>query len=126
MADTLELVSINNQLAIDVKREEVKNVIIERITKLGLSKINYKLDAEFLLLVANMVEHLVVNTKHMRIDKKGLVIDIIHSMFALSAVEKVSIESNIEFLHSNKNIKKVSAFKLFCVGLRELFGYKKK
>ena len=80
---------------------------------------------EFLLLICNLVEHL-VNKKKYKIDKKVLVVEILNQLFTLNAVEKANVESNIEFLWNNKNIKKVSAFKLFCVGVKEYFGFTKK
>jgi len=121
----LELVSVNNDLALDVKRNEIKNKIIARINELGITVATYRLNNEFLLLICNLVEHL-VNKKKYKIDKKVLVVEILNQLFTLNAVEKANVESNIEFLWNNKNIKKVSAFKLFCVGVKECFGYTKK
>lgn len=121
----LELVSVNNDLALDVKRNEIKNKIIARISELGITVATYRLNNEFLLLICNLVEHL-VNKKKYKIDKKVLVVEILNQLFTLNAVEKANVESNIEFLWNNKNIKKVSAFKLFCVGVKEYFGFTKK
>jgi hypothetical protein len=120
----LELVSVNNDLALDVKRNEIKNKIIARINELGVTVATYRLNNEFLLLVCNLVEHL-VNKKKYKIDKKVLVVEILNQLFTLNTVEKTNVESNIEFLWNNKNIKKVSAWKLFCVGVREYFSPKK-
>lgn len=122
---SLELVSINNDLALDVKRNEIKSKIITRINELGITIATYRLNNEFLLLVCNLVEHL-VNKKKYKIDKKILVVEIFTQLFNLNAIEKTTVESNIEFLWNNKNIKKVSAFKLFCVGVKEYFGCAKK
>jgi hypothetical protein len=104
----LELVSVNNDLALDVKRNEIKNKIIARISELGITVATYRLNNEFLLLICNLVEHL-VNKKKYKIDKKVLVVEILNQLFTLNAVEKANVESNIEFLWNNKNIKKVSA-----------------
>lgn len=120
----LALVSVNNDLALDVKRNEIKNKIIARINELGVTVATYRLNNEFLLLICNLVEHL-VNKKKYKIDKKVLVVEILNQLFTLNAVEKVNVESNIEFLFNNKNIKKVSAFKLFCCGVKEYFFGKK-
>lgn len=125
MAETLALVSVNNQLAVDVKKAEIKTLVIERITKLGLGTAAYRQSTEFLLLVCNLVEHLVNKKKH-PINKKEMVIDILHQLFILTAVERTSLESNIDFLHSNKNIKKLSQWKLFCAGVKEYFWTQKK
>jgi hypothetical protein len=121
----LELVSVNNDLAFDVKRTEIKNKIIARVNELGITIATYRLNNEFLLLVCNLVEHL-VNKKKYKIDKKVLVVEILNQLFTLNAVEKANVESNIEFLWNNKNIKSVSRWKLFCVGVKECFGYTKK
>lgn len=125
MADTLNLVSVNNQLAVDVKRTEIKSLVIERITKLGLNTQAYRGSVEHLLLLCNLVEHL-TNTKKHKVNKKELVLDILHQLFILNPVERLSIEANIDFLHANSNIKKLSHWKLFCAGVKEYFGLKKK
>ena len=71
----LEIVSLKNNILNDVKKSEVKNKIINRLVELNLNDIKYKLDNEFLLLVCNLVEHLVVKAD--KLDKKELVQDII-------------------------------------------------
>lgn len=118
--DNLHVVSINNDLALDVKRNAIKAQILARINELGISTASYRMNNEFLLLVCNLVEHL-VNKKKYKIDKKALVVDVLNSIFNLTAPEKVTIENNIEFLWNNKNIKRVSQFYLFCCGVREYF-----
>lgn len=123
--DNLAVVSINNELALDVKRNAIKAKIVERIGELKINVESYKGNSEFLLLVCNLTEHL-VNKKKYRIDKKELVIDILTSFFPLNSAERVTVGNNIEFLWNNKNIKKVSAFYLFCVGVKEYFVGKKK
>ena len=120
----LELVSVNNDLALDMKRNDIKSKIIARINELGINTATYRLNNEFLLLICNLVEHL-VNKKKYKIDKKVLVIEILNQLFTLNVIGKTNVESNIEFLWNNKNIKKLSAFKLFCVGMKEYFYPKK-
>ena len=46
-------------------------------------------------------------------------------MFGLTDIDKTNVGSNIEFLHQNKNIKKVSMWKLFKCGVKEVFFSKK-
>lgn len=123
--DNLQVVSINNDLALDVKRSAIKAKILERINELGISTASYRMNNEFLLLVCNLVEHL-VNKKKYKIDKKALVIDVLNAIFSLNPAEKVTTENNIEFLWNNKNIKKVSKFYLFCCGVKEYLCGKKK
>ena len=121
--DDLNLVPIQNSLAFDVKRIEIKKKIINRIVELGLNIANYRNSTEFLLLILNLIEHLVV--KKDKINKKELAIEIVSEVFGLNELERNNIDSNIEFLHQNKNIKKVSMFKLFYAGVKELFFKKK-
>jgi len=121
--DNLGLVRIQNSLAFDVKRIEIKNKIITRIGELGLVISNYRNSTEFLLLILNLIEHLVV--KKDKINKKELAIEILNEVFGLNELERNNVDSNIEFLHQNKNIKKVSMWKLFKCGVKELFFSKR-
>jgi len=123
MSSNLSLVPVNNQLAIDVKKSEVKTLIMARLNELNLNLPNYRGNSEFLLLILNLIEHLVV--KKDKVSKKEIAIEIINDIFNLSEVERNNIESNIEFLWQNKNIKKVSYWKLFKCGIREYFFKKK-
>jgi hypothetical protein len=122
--DNLALVPIQNSLAVDVKRIEIKNKIITRIGELGLDIANYRNSTEFMLLILNLIEHLVV--KKDKINKKELAIEILDTVFGLTDIDKANVDSNIEFLHQNKNIKKVSMWKLFKCGVSEWFFSKKK
>ena len=121
--DNLALVPIQNSLAVDVKRIEIKNKIITRIGELGLDIANYRNSTEFMLLILNLIEHLVV--KKDKINKKELAIEILDTVFGLTDIDKTNVGSNIEFLHQNKNIKKVSMWKLFKCGVSEWFFKKK-
>lgn len=120
----LEIIQITPSLALDVKINEIKEKIIKRLMDLKLTDSKYKLSNDVLLLVCNLVEHLVRDKK---INKKNIVLDIIHGVFVLSAAERTQLDASIEFLHSNGNIKKLSKFYLFCVGAYEyVFKSKKK
>ena len=94
--NNLNLVSVNNQLAIDVKKSEVKTLIMARLTELNLNLPNYRGNSEFLLLILNLIEHLIV--KKDKVSKKDLAVEIINDIFNLSQDEKNTIEANIEFL----------------------------
>jgi len=120
----LSLVCVKNQLGVDIKRNEAKKRILDRITELGLTNNTYKNNQEFLLLVCNLAEFLV--TKKDKISKKEIVLDVINQLFNLQPHERQAVESNIEFLHESKMIRKVSKWKLFCTGVKELFFSKKK
>lgn len=114
----LSIIPLKNSLAVDAKRIEVKSKIIERIRTLGLNLEQYRTSNELLLLVLNLIEYLVV--KKDKIDKKALAIEIINDIFQMNNQEKQAVADNIEFLWVNKAIKKVSMWKLFCAGVKEL------
>ncbi len=116
---SLELVGLKNNILNDVKRYEVKSKIISRIAQLNLNQPQYKNDNEFLLLVCNLAEFLIV--KKDKVDKQELVVEIFNDLFALNEDEKELLKRNINFIHSNKQIKKVSYFKLFICGVKEFF-----
>lgn len=115
---SLNIVSLKNNILYDVKRLEIKKKIIERITELNLIDVKYKLDNEFLLLVSNLIEYLV--TKKDRLNKLELLIEIYNQLFPMNELEIETLKSNVNFIHANKQIKKVSYFKLFMCGLKEL------
>ena len=119
----LSLVSIQNQLGVDIKKNDVKQKILSRVTELGLNNSNYKNNQELLLLICNLVEFLL--KKKDKISKKEMVLDILNTLFNLQPQEIQAYQSNIEFLHQSKMIKQVSKFKLFCVGIKELLFKKK-
>lgn len=126
---SLGLVPVQPNLAVDIKRQEIYKTIVERIGALNLQLNQYKTNTEFVLLVLNLVEHLVPKQKDKgkrKIDKKQLAIDILTAVLNLTQVEQNALGVNIEFLHSNKMIKKVSKFWAFCVGASEYFASGKK
>jgi hypothetical protein len=114
----LDLIAITPSLAIEIKQNEIKAKIVERLTELKLIDGKYKMNNDILLLICNLVEHLV---KDKKIKKKDLVLDVLQQIFNISAAERLQIDANIEFLHSNKAIKKLSKFYLFCVSSYEYF-----
>lgn len=123
MSSSLALVAVQPNLASDIKRQEIIKQIHDRITELNLRLPEYKNNTEFVLLVLNLIEHL-VKKKH-KIDKKKLAVHILSTMLNLGPQDVTALETNIEFLHSNKMIKKVSKFWAFCCGVSEYFGGKK-
>lgn len=112
----LEVIPVKNHLFKDLKVNEIKNQVIERVNKFpDLQK--YKSDVEFLLLVCNMLEHLVV--KNDKINKKQLLIEIFNQLFPMNENEVKALDQNIEFLWNNKKIKKQSYYRLFKTGVYE-------
>jgi len=105
-------------LAIEIKQNEIKDKIIARLTELKLIDQKYKMNNDILLLICNLAEHLI---REKKIKKKELVFEILQQVFNINAHEKLILDANIEFLHSNKAIKKLSKFYLFCVSSYEYF-----
>jgi hypothetical protein len=117
MADLSQIVPVKNHLLKNVKLDEIIGQIRKRVEALP-NYAQYKNDVEFLLLCANMIEHLVV--KKDKIDKKELLLTIYKQVFVgMSSIELANVEANIEFLHANRRIKKQSFYKLFCAGVSE-------
>lgn len=121
---SLNIISLKNNILYDVKRLEIKKKIIDRINELNLTDQKYKNDNEYLLLVCSLIEFLV--SKKDNINKIELLIEIYNQLFVLTSDEIETIKNNVKFLHENKQIKKVSFFKLFICGLKELFFKKRK
>ena len=111
------LIQAENSLKSSIKFNEIKNIIVDRVSKFE-NLPQYKLDIEFLKLVANMIEFQV--KKKYGIDKKDLLIKIYDQAFAnLSDDDKATIIKNIEFIFQNNHIKKLSYYKLFCTSIKE-------
>ena len=116
---SLAIVPLRNNLLADHKRDAIKTKIVARLTELNLLQTKYKNDGEFLLLLANLIEHLVM--KPDKINKKQLLLDIMSDTFGLTEEEKTTISSNVDFLCTNRLIKKISNYKLFKTGFSEWF-----
>jgi hypothetical protein len=118
----LSLITIKNGLFTDFRFNEVKLAIVKRLTELNMIHLKYKLDNEFLTLLTNMIEFLV--SKKDKISKKALALEIMKDYFNATDEDLEIIGKNIEYLHNNKVIKKVSFWKLFKSGLCEWFKKK--
>ena len=119
----LQIVPLKNNLLVEWKKNDVKSKIISRINELNINVSQYKNDNEFLTLICNLVEYLVV--KKDNIDKKEIVVLVYYDLFGLSTEEQKSLKSNIDIIHLQKKIKKVSWWKLFKCGVSE-WMFKKK
>ena len=119
----LSIIPIKNTLFTDFREDQVKKTIQIRLQELNMINVKYKLDNEFLTLLVNMIEHLVL--KKDKINKKELALGIMRDFFGASEDDLAIISKNIEYLHSNKVIRKVSYWKLFKSGLCEWFFKKR-
>jgi hypothetical protein len=86
---------------------------------MGMINDKYRLDAEFLTYLVNLIEFMV--RKKDGIDKKELALNIMRELFGVSEEDCLIIGKNIEYLHANKIIKKVSYYKLFKATWAEYF-----
>jgi hypothetical protein len=120
---SLDLIAITPNLSLEIKQNEIKAKIIGRLTELKLIDSKYKTSQDVLLLIANLLEHLV---KDKKINKKQLLLDLFIEVYSAAGTDLIQIESQLEFLHSNKAIKKLSKFYLFFCGICEYFKKSKK
>jgi hypothetical protein len=115
---SLDVVPLKANILNDYKRSEIKNKIISRVNELNLPISQYKGDNEFLVLICNLIEYLIV--KKDNINKKDLVILIYNELFGpLTSEETETLKNNVDIIHLQKKIKKVSWWKLFKCGIYE-------
>jgi hypothetical protein len=119
----MNLVSVTPALDLEIKQNSIKAQIITRLTELKLNEQRFKVNPDIILLGCNLIENLVKNKK---INKKQLLLDVFNHIYALQPEDLVIVDSQIEFLHSTKAIKKLSGFYLFCCSVREYFFKSKK
>jgi hypothetical protein len=119
---SLDVVPLKANILIDWKKAEIKNKIISRVNELNIPISQYKTDNEFLTLICNLIEYLTV--KKDCINKKDLVILIYNELYGLTAEETETLKSNIDIIHLQKKIRKVSWWKLFKCGVFEYFKKK--
>ena len=119
----LTLIPVKNGLYTDFRLDQVKTKIVNRLQELNMMNEKYKMDNEYLTLLVNMIEHLVM--KKDKINKKELALTIMRDYFSASEADLEIISKNIEYLHNNKAIKRVSYWKLFKAGICELFFKKR-
>jgi hypothetical protein len=119
-----DLVVFKNVLHKNKTENDIMNIILKKVSLLNDDLKKYKFDAEFLLYICNLVEHLVGSNKF---DKKKLVLNIVSSIFNLNLNETEVISNLVEFLHSNNLIKKVEkkADDFFLYKLNAIFPKKK-
>ena len=119
----LSVIDLKNNILKENLTNTIKSKIINRINELQLNLSALKLDVEFLLMICSMIEHLVQRID--KINKKDLLNSILKELLPeLTEEELLYINKNVEFLHQNKKIKKVSYYRLFKTCCGELFKKK--
>lgn len=112
-----------NSLNRTLQKAEIVDKIVKRVQALPDFR-NFKDDLETLLFICLLCEHLVNNKKNKeKIDKKEIVINAYEKVFG-NSLNKDLICKNIDFLHENKRIKKVSISAMICGTLSEWFNRK--
>lgn len=93
-----------------LKSYVIYNTLVENITKIIREIPNFdklgKSNNELILLICNIIENKITNNKKKKIDKKNLVLDVIHNLFCISADDRKNIGEIIQFLFDNNKIKK--------------------
>ena len=118
----LQIIPLKNNLLVDWKKQDIKLKIISRVNELNIVLAQYKNDADFLVLICNLVEYLV--NKKDNINKKELVISVYMDLYGLAPEEQETLKNNVDIIHLQNKIKKVSMWKLFKCGVYELFRKK--
>ena len=111
------IIKPKNSLLRDKRFGDIKDVILKRLQEFqNIDK--YKFNNEFLSLACTLIEHLVL--KGDKINKKELLLEVYDVLFPnISIEDKQQISTNVEFLLDNKQIKKVSNYKLFKVSVQD-------
>ena len=113
-----------NALNGNIQKAQIVEKILKRLQSLPDFR-NYKDDLETLLFVCLLVEHLVINKKNKeKMDKKEIVLSVYEKAYGNNNCNKDLISKNIDFLHENKRIKKVSITSMICGTLSEWFTRK--
>lgn len=123
MATPLPYIQPKNSLARELRKKQIVETVISRVSELNVN-FRKKDDMEFILLVCQLLEHLVL--KKDKIDKKALALNVFRGLFnddiCDADIEKIS--QHIDFLWENKQIVKVSFFRKIPAILCEWFERK--
>lgn len=112
MAINLSFVKTKHSLFEASQRSALCAAICDRVREVD----NYeklKFDNELLIFLCSCVENSIDKKDKIKIDKKTLVFEVLDKLFDMSSDDKAIISASIEFLHSNKLIKKVGTLKKY-------------
>ena len=112
MAINLSYIHTKNSLWEASQRSALCAAICDRVKEVD----NYeklKFDNELLIFLCSCVENSVDKKDKTKIDKKALVFEVLDKLFEMSSDDKAILSASIEFLHSNKLIKKVGTLKKY-------------
>jgi hypothetical protein len=112
MAINLSYVKEKHSLWEASQRSALCAAICDRVKEVD----NYeklKFDNELLIFLCSCVENSVDKKDKTKINKKALVFEVLDKLFEMSSDDKAILSASIEFLHSNKLIKKVGTLKKY-------------
>lgn len=101
---------MKHSLCVHNKYETIKHALINHIRTIPGYELLYN-DPEMVLWVCNVVENSAEPVDKKKPDKKELVMTIMTLCFNLQKDKQEAVEKTIEFLWSNKKIKKMSIVK---------------
>lgn len=105
----MEHIKLKHKLKVLDKLGEVSKFVIERIQSMP-GYMDLRNDIETILYICTVIENEIQQNKSKTINKKEIVIDIVNKIFALRPEEFKNVEKNIEFLHSNNLIHKITDY----------------
>lgn len=124
MSEIIPTVYLKNSLLNHSVFTNLKSKILEtikgKIPELDKLKLNHELTA----IVCNLVENLYLEKNDKKVDKKMLVLDILSTIFNLSTAEQDIIKSQIQYIHDNNLIVRVSFVKRWASYAVSLFKKK--
>lgn len=103
----MDIIKFKNKLKKVAQIGEITTSIIQKVQTINNFS-ELKNDLELLLYICTIIENEIKQNKTKSINKKEIVIDILNTLFNISDDEKELFGKNIEFLHSNNLIKKIS------------------
>lgn len=113
--DLISLIKPKNSLLIKQLYSKAFKALYEELIAFDAKK-ELLTDMEFLSLACNLVEHIVdqqkKHLKALKIDKMKLVVDVFTVIYDMSEADQSTLKQNIQFIHDNEMIKKVSTVRV--------------
>ena len=103
----MDQIKLNDKLKHLEKIAEISKVIIAKITAMP-DLPDLKLDLDIILYICTIIENEIKQNQVKSIDKKSLVVSILSKIHPHTAIELSLLNKQIEFLHSNKLINKIT------------------
>lgn len=113
--DLIALIKPKNSLLIKQLYSKAFKALYEELIAFDAKK-ELLTDMEFLSLACNLVEHITdqqkKHLKALKIDKMKLVVDVFTVIYDMSEADQATLKQNIQFIHDNEMIKKVSTVRV--------------